>query len=270
MPQLNPTFIALLKEAQFTKELLGSGATEIRRANYASKGVYFQSFVSLSTGLERIGKLCLMLDHYIETNGRFPDFKYLKNEIGHNLKLLQDKAEQVVVRRNLAAQAPSSPIHKAIVFLLSNFAEGDRYSNVNLVIGANRQADPIAAWHAQVDLPLFESRVTARRKRTIAENAHVISRLTGAFAHVLHTSEVGSEVTDVEEASNMTGLYEAVAPHRQLYVLQIIRFWAELLRELQYRAQALGKQDIPYFGELFAAFENDDAYMKTRKTWGTM
>ena len=82
MSHLNSTFVALLKEAQFTKELLGAGATEIRRASYATKGVYFKSFTSLSTGLERIGKLCLMLDHYIETGGRFPDFNYLKMRSG--------------------------------------------------------------------------------------------------------------------------------------------------------------------------------------------
>jgi hypothetical protein len=37
------TFKALLKEAQFTKEMLGAGATQIRNANYASKGVYFST-----------------------------------------------------------------------------------------------------------------------------------------------------------------------------------------------------------------------------------
>ena len=58
----NNTFNALLKEAQFTKEILGAGATQIRNANYARKGLYFQAFTSLSTGFERIGKLCLMLD----------------------------------------------------------------------------------------------------------------------------------------------------------------------------------------------------------------
>ena len=32
--------------------MLGAGATEIRKANYAKKGVYFQSFTNLATGLE--------------------------------------------------------------------------------------------------------------------------------------------------------------------------------------------------------------------------
>src|SRR5258706_11400069 len=95
------TFKALLKEAQFTKEMLGSGATQIRKANYATKGVYFQAFTNLSTGLERIGKLCLMLDYYIETNGRFPDSKYFR-KIGHNLSLIYKESSGVIGRRGVS------------------------------------------------------------------------------------------------------------------------------------------------------------------------
>ena len=79
------TFDALRKEALFTREVFGAGATQIRAANYACKGVYFQAFTSLSTGLERIGKLCLMIDHYLDNNGRFPDASYMKSEICHNI-----------------------------------------------------------------------------------------------------------------------------------------------------------------------------------------
>jgi hypothetical protein len=89
----------------------------------------------------------------------------------------------------------------------------------------------------------------------------------GPFSNVVHISETGSEISDVEEASNRTGIYEAVAPYRQLYVLQIIRFWAQLLRELQCVAQSVSKEGIPFFSKLFAEFENDDAYIRTRKTW---
>ena len=42
----NETFTALVKEAQFTKEMLGAGVTQIRKANYAQKGMYFQSFTT--------------------------------------------------------------------------------------------------------------------------------------------------------------------------------------------------------------------------------
>jgi hypothetical protein len=267
---LNPTFGALLKEAEFTKELLGSGATQIRRANYASKGIYFQAFTSLSTGLERIGKLCLIIDNYIETGGSFPDFNYLKNEIGHKLVVLYERSQEVILRRSISLQfLPdlADPIHTAMVKVLHDFAEGDRYSNINLLVGSRRPGDPVATWFNEVDLPLFNMRVTPRKKQTIAHNAAIVSKLMSPHAYVLHTSETGTEITDLEEASSRTGMYDAVAPYRQLYILQIVRYWAELLSTLEREAHSLGKEDIPFFGKIFGAFRNEDTYIRTRKTW---
>lgn len=270
MPLLNFTFTALLKEAQFTKEILGTGATQIRAANYASKGIYFQAFTSLSTGLERIGKLCLMVDHYIETSGSFPNFNYLKNEIGHKLTLLYERSQAVVTRRSISLkflQTLSDPVHLAIVQVLNDFAEGDRYSNINLLVGSRRTADPVARWFNEVDLPLYSIRVSERKKQTIARNATAVARFMGSHSSVLHTLETGTEITDLEEASHQTGIFEAVAPYRQLYVLQIVRYWVELLSELEHRAHGLGSEDIPFFGELFGAFYNADTYIRRRKTW---
>jgi hypothetical protein len=270
MNHLNLTFKTLLKEAQFTKEMLGSGATQIRSANYALKGIYFQAFTSLSTGLERIGKLCLIIDRYIETNGSFPDLAYMKKEIGHKIVLLYEKSYEVIKRRSIVLkylQDLSDPMHQAILRILHEFAEGDRYSNINLLTGNNCTKDPIAAWYKQVDLPLFKMCVSERKKQTIARNAIAITKLTGSHIDVFHSSESGSDITDLEEASNRTGMYKAVVPYRQLYVLQVIRYWAELLSELGYIAQQLGKEDIPFFSELFGFFCNEDSCLRTRKTW---
>lgn len=270
MTYLNATFRALLKEAQFTKEMLGAGATQIRAANYASKGTYFQAFTSLSTGLERIGKLCLMLDRYIETRGHFPDFNYMKNEIGHKLGLLYQRSQEVMERRSISLeslQGFSDPIHQAIVSVLHDYAEGDRYSNINLLVGSRHTNDPVAAWFNQVDVPLFAAKVSDRKKEIIKRNAAAIDAMMGSHSFVLHMSETGGEITDLEEASHRTGMYEAVAPYRQLYVLQVIRYWAELLSELEHIARELPGEDIPFFSELFGIFKNDDSYLRTRKTW---
>ena len=94
--------------------------------------------------------------------------------------------------------------------------------------------------------------------------------MIGPYAYIQHISETGDEIYDAEEASHRTGVYEAVAPYRQLYVLQVIRFWAELIRELQYLAMSVGKEEIPFFGEIFCMFENDDSYFLTRKTWNSI
>jgi hypothetical protein len=91
-----------VREATFTKEVLCAGATQIRNANYSLPGVYAQAFAALSLGLERIGKLCLMLDFYIENEDRFPDFEYLKKRIGHKLELLQSRSVEIIEKRKIS------------------------------------------------------------------------------------------------------------------------------------------------------------------------
>jgi hypothetical protein len=203
---LSETFNALNKEAQFTREMLGSGATQIRNANYATKGIYFQSFTSLSTGLERIGKLCLMLDHYLDHNRAFPDSNYMQRQIGHNLTTIYEKSVLIITRRSISMrflQNLRGPIHQAILSVLSKYAVGDRYSNIDLLVG-RQQNDPVASWFTQVDQPLYETRVAQRKKDTIQRNAAVMASLLNQHTMILHTSETGEEITDIEKASHMT------------------------------------------------------------------
>lgn len=268
MPEFSysATFKALLNEAAFTQQMLGAGATQIRQAGYAEKGLYFQAFTSLSTGLERIGKLCLMLDYYIEHKS-FPDLTYMRREIGHQIYLIHDKTAAIVARRCLKLRflpALKSPTHLAIIAVLSDFAVGDRYSNIDLLVGHNKGNDPISAWFERVDKPLFENRVSLSKKAKILHGAEVIGRVMGSSSSVLHISETGGMITSIEEASLRTGMHQAVAPHRQLYVLQIIRYWVEVLWSLQELAMS---SDIPHFGEMFGAFYNEDSTFRRRKNW---
>ena len=167
---VNRTFRALLNEAHFTKEILDAGATQIRKASYANKGVYFLAFTSLSTGLERIGKLCLMLDYYIKTQGQFPDLKYVKREIGHNLVLIYEKAKHVIDRYSISFEFLGSiddEIYQNILTVLSGFAQGDRYSNIDLLVGQKDGNDPIALWFDKVDQEIFRSFVPDSTKSAI-------------------------------------------------------------------------------------------------------
>lgn len=262
----SPTFKALLSEANFTKQMLGAGATQIRRAGYADKGIYFQAFTSLSTGLERIGKLCMMLDYYLEHQA-FPDLAYMRREIGHQISLIHKNTAEIVKRRKLQMKYLSTltaPAHLSIITALSEFALGDRYSNINLLVGSNKSSDPIAGWFERVDKPLFETCVSASKKEKIMHNAEVAESWLGSTSDVLHISETGGMITTMAEASLRTGIQEAVAPYRQFYVLQIIRYWVEVLWELQ---RSIGSGDIPDFGEVFAICYNEDAMFRSRKTW---
>jgi hypothetical protein len=136
---LNDTFNALPKEAQFAFEILNSGATQIRKANYAKKGAYYQSFINLTVGIERIAKLCVLLDYYIENNGKFPNDKFVR-KIGHNINKLYNQS--MVIKQKYSFQFRFlnnlNEIHLNIINILSSFATKDRYENINILVNAKQ------------------------------------------------------------------------------------------------------------------------------------
>lgn len=266
-------FVALLDEALFTKDILGIGVTQLYKANYAQRGIYYQAFVCLSTGIERIGKLCLILDSYIENNGKFPNENYIRKH-GHRIEGLYESCCEIAENRALHFRfsgALQEPIHQSMISILQAFAESSgRYHNINIIANKNTNNDCIKRWKEEVDIELFRKKVSKRKKEKIEENAKVIGALLEGSVVVKHSSETGERLYEATEASRETGIWEAVAPYRQLYMLQIIRFFVEILVELSYEAKKVpcGEQEeIPYFSEVFGLFYNSDAYFRSRKTW---
>ena len=158
---------ALCKEAQFTGEMLCSGYTEIRKANYAKRGVYFQAFTSLSTGFERIGKLCYLLIYVIEHDGSFPKSNDLKNVFRHDIIKLYELILEFKKRHNIKykfLQDLDKPIYQSIINVLSRFGKGDRYANIDLLVEKINYEDPISVWYKDVDLVIFQEKISDKKK----------------------------------------------------------------------------------------------------------
>ena len=263
-------FNALSNEAQFTGHILADGVTQIRKANYAFKGIYFQSFTSLSTGFERIGKLCLILDYCIDNNGNYPSNNFMKNEIGHNINRLYKKSQEITEKYNFKydfMQNLESDIHRIILDIITSFAKGDRYSNIDLITDNKNYEDPIKRWNKQVDKYIYENLVSENKKQKIESDANLIEELCKDYIFVQHFGEDEEQITSLKNASFRTGIFEAVAPYRQLFVFQIIRYFSEVLTSLQYLILKETHYEIPYFSDIFRIFYNDDKYIKSRKTW---
>lgn len=265
----NDYFDALCKEAQFTVEMLCSGYTEIRKANYAKRGVYFQAFTSLSTGFERIGKLCYLLIYAIEHGGSFPTDNDLKNVLRHDIiklyKLIIEYKNKHDIKYDFL-QDLDKPIYQSILNVLSRFAKGDRYANIDLLINNRSYDDPISVWYKDVDLVIFQEKISDKKKEKIKGYASLVHYLTSNFVMIRHTGEDGKEINTAFEGSLRTGINDAVAPYRQLYVFHIIRFFVESLNMVESVFNNQNFFEIPYFMEIFRVFYNDDSYMKGRKT----
>ena len=267
----NKIFSAFLKEAQFTKEILGIGVTQLYKANYATEGIYYQSFICLSTGIERLEKLCLILNYYILNHGTLPSESYIRN-YGHKIPDLYSACKEIAKRQEISfhfSYTMDDDIYQSIINLLGNFAEtSGRYSNMNILLGKeNKSNDCVEQWFYHIDMPLYDKHISIRRKVAIKQRAALIKSFLDSYTLIRFTGEDNTELTDVAVASERTGIWEAVAPYRQLYMLQIIRYLTELLMGLEHKAREICAEDIPYFGEIFGLFYNDNAYFRSRKIW---
>ena len=261
--------LPLLSEAGLAAEAIAFGATVLGRANYAQQGYYAQAFFSLSVGLERSGKLALVLDYALDNQGAFPSGQALRS-YGHDLKKLLTRAEAIAQKRGIDAQLPATDIHDGIVSTLTDFATNvTRYYNLEYIAGepaAISRDSPIASWYKTVMTPVLTKHYGRQIRTRVEQRARVIEATMGSFSMVRHFAETGELIDSVYEGSRRTGERNAAIPWERMYVLQLGRFIGRVLGDLGYIAQAT-LPNVPFLSEFFAIFNNSDSYFRSRKTW---
>ena len=185
------TFSAFLEEASFTKEILAIGVTQLYKANYGTKGIYYQSFTCLSTGIERLEKLCLILDYYVQNKGVLPSESYIRN-YGHKIPELYIACQKIAELQKINfhfCYKMDSNIHHSIINLLGHFADtSGRYSNVNILLGKeNASNDCIEEWFYSIDIPLYQKHISQKRKADIEHRASLIGNILNPVSILVYT-----------------------------------------------------------------------------------
>jgi hypothetical protein len=269
---MNSTWQALAREAGLAAEHIAVGATALGRANYAQEAYYAQAFFALSVGFERASKLAIAVDYAITEGGAYPAPGALRHA-GHDLAKLLDDADRIAGRRGLSStdRLPRTDIHGAIVSTLSEFANNvTRYFNLDLVTQDPRivgHEDPVAAWSQRVTKRVLAKHYRPHLREQHETQARQIEVLLADVTRVRFHAETGEPITDVYDGSRRSAAARIARPWERMYVLQIARFLGKLLGHLGYLAHTEGLEDIPYFSEFFAIFNNRDSYLRRRKTW---
>ena len=152
-PQAIPQWHAMRREAALVRNLIGSGVTSLGKASYGDKiGEYYAAFFGLSIGLERLAKLCIVVDYAIAHNGQTPT---KLSRFGHNLVKLLNYVDNSTAKYSLKLDysRPTSRVSNAIVRCLDAFADAGRgrYANFAALGDPNlRHEEPISKWWSQV------------------------------------------------------------------------------------------------------------------------
>ncbi|MEQ1962751.1 hypothetical protein ABLB69_06160 [Xenorhabdus khoisanae] len=218
-------------EVDFSRQLLGIGLTCLRKANFASRGLYFQALSSISLGLERLMKLCLMLDDYNQ-NGKYTSRKELK-DYGHELKKLFD-----LVTARFSKQPDLHEIHYKVLDLLTNFAKSSRYSNIDFITN-NHDNDPMKAWHNEIDKCIYEDLLTDKQRRIIDKKCERYRGYGNALPSFVmgYYDENRTPITSPGELNYLLKRSEMLAGYRALLVIQIIECIYNILDSMTSQAK---------------------------------
>jgi hypothetical protein len=269
----SPAWHAVGREIELATQQIGSGIVALGNAAHARRGQYTAAFFGISTGLERIAKLIIIADHALDNNGSFPSDKQLRN-IGHDLEKLLEYTEHIACRRFALSKnhiRPDTPIHQAIISVLSDFAKSTRYYNLNFLTGSAEtdKADPMSAWWTNVANPIIERHYPTSKKECDVEEISRMGEMYDAASTVIMSDELG------EQIGNFTNLMLRVPQTRvaqrygRMYALQIVRWLAYVLCGLAEKA-AGDPQMEPLFGleEHLWLFIQPDSVLRDRKIWG--
>src|SRR5205807_1919412 len=101
----------------------------------AERGPFYVAFFNYATGLERLLKIIVLLDH-LHQHGKFLNNSELKRH-GHNVELLYERAKKLFGRYGVEWKVGYEPdgINRSLLSFFSDFANGSRYFNLDTLAG---------------------------------------------------------------------------------------------------------------------------------------
>ena len=261
-------------EAMLVRHVVGAGVTALGYANYADKnGEYYRAFFELTIGLERFAKLILVINFALCNQGKMPD-EELVRKFGHSIKELLNAVEDIQQAHELALcnSRPKDDVAVAIVENLDAFADAKRGRYANFASIGNPkscQHEPIKRWWNEVaELVLSQRYYGKPVQKRIESNACIAGELLSDNAFVHYTSETREHITEVESASLRSGQSGLVQKWTKYHTLTIVRWLAEIHRDLSHLATYdAGLHAFYGCWEYFDCYRVEDKLLKSRKVW---
>lgn len=251
----------LAKEAALSSMNLGVGLTFIRRYDFTRLGFIYQSFFSLSVGLERVMKMILLYE-YIYIHDTYPDFKYLKSK-GHKLTDLLNEIRKLSDKYSCNKYfdyLDKDPIFQIIIKNVSDFATENRYFHLNELSGNRQTQDPVSRWDREVNSIIVDRHFNPNLPRHVA--LQHMANVMKDFTVVRHHDENDEEIKDYSELTKASIQIETKQKYSMFYVFCIVK----AICQLQSAQNHISRTDI-HLDEFFMVFRADYKYAKRIKTW---
>lgn len=271
--QFAPTYHLFLREATLARSSIVFGLNALRSAGVSERqGEFYTAAFQLSTAIERMLKLILILDFMASNAGSTPNQKQIKAYM-HDLASLFHSCKAVAQRRGIIALdglLPSS-FEMRLLHVLSDFARDGRYFNLD-AIGGHRSAQDILPRLETMYAECFRSEVPERRQRRVSDQAVFMGAVLGDSTMVaLH--DLSGSTMDLSQAAHSVGLYKETAPYMTRHAAVLLRGIISVLQSVGNVAQGTtvegrkGRMDVPDFGEMVSFLPDDPVQLLRRRRW---
>ncbi|MHC1600573.1 MAG: hypothetical protein ACXQS5_07140 [Candidatus Methanospirareceae archaeon] len=147
--------ICLSREVETSIKLLKKGMGDLQKIS-GSNDFHHAPILLLSSGYERLIK-CLLCLASMDENGKIEGIPFKEGRKGHDIDYLLRKLLSVCEQKNYSSKFPAAKADidllskdkdlRKIISLLSDFAQGGRYYNLNMVLrGTSTDKDPDEGW----------------------------------------------------------------------------------------------------------------------------
>jgi hypothetical protein len=250
----------LLKEAALSSMNIGVGLTFLRKHNFAQIGFVYQSFFSLSIGIERLLKL-ILLHEYLYVHNKRPERNYLKSK-GHNIVNLFSEVQQFASKYSAQkhfSELANHDICTSILSNLSDFATANRYFHLDTLSGGTSTDDPLVRWEKEVNVPLIDKHYKMTKDHAVMlQNANAYLDITV----IRHSKEDDKEIDNYHDFMANSILVETKQKYSTYYTFLIVKAICELQVNQSYKSQF----DI-FLHEFFSTYRITPKQALTRKSW---
>lgn len=166
----NAQFRMMAQEGHLASTALLSGFEGVRNIDYDKPGSVYSTMFNLATGFERLLKIIVILEYRFKNDLKFPTDKKLKS-LSHSIDALYHACQAEGEERGIVDGWPDEQSHhRQLLSVLTEFAKGSRYHNLDQMVGGFQNADPLLRWF-QVHSSIADDSLSYRRREAVMNRA---------------------------------------------------------------------------------------------------
>jgi hypothetical protein len=240
------------------------------QSSFDRPGSFYSTFFQLSTGLERLMKIVVILDHKTKNALENPSDKQLR-ALGHSIVDCYIACKVIAGERyqSLDHWFSSGDLEHDVLDFLSEFAKSTRYYNLDQLVGGKKAADPLTKWY-RVQMAIVEAYLPWAKREAVMQLAR-----NHCDKFKFYGWELGprGEYDLTVDVTYQLEVFRRTRGHCVWTIVRILHPFYDLLKRLCDEvhqievSKGIDTPTVPYMAEFVPFFLCDRQTSIRRKSW---